>query len=285
VSVQFVFPTPAVCAHLAAMIHPTAIIHPKAKLDATVRVGPYAVIDEGVALGPGCVVGPHVYLTGQTHAGAHNRFHAGCVIGDAPQDLKYKDEPTGLRIGSYNVFREHVTVHRSNKAGEVTVIGSHNFLMANSHVAHNCTVGDHVIIANGALLGGHVAVQDRAFISGNCLVHQFTRVGTLAFMQGGSAISKDLPPFTVALRANEMCGLNIVGLRRAGFSAEQRLDLKQLYHALFRSGCNLSEALAEARQQFTGAAAKTLLDFVAAAKRGVCADVGNRSEEPDDLAS
>ncbi len=256
------------------MIHPTAIIHPNAKLDATVQVGPYAVIDAGVELGPQCVVGPHVYLTGLTRAGAHNRFHAGCVIGDAPQDLKYRDEPTGLRIGDHNVFREHVTVHRSNKTAEETVIGSHSFFMANCHVAHNCLVGDHVIIANGALLGGHVTVQDRAFISGNCLVHQFIRVGTLAMMQGGSAISKDLPPFAVALRENEMCGLNIVGLRRAGFSAEERLQLKQLYHALFRAGRRLREALADAETQFTSNPAKTVMAFVAVSKRGVCADVG-----------
>ena len=124
------------------VIHPTAIIHPKAKLDATVRVGPYAIIDEGVEIGPDCVIGPQVYLTGLTTIGAHNRFYAGCVIGEAPQDLKYTGEPTRLRIGDHNVFREHVTVHRSNKAAEETVIGSHNFLMANSHVAHNCRLGD-----------------------------------------------------------------------------------------------------------------------------------------------
>ena len=264
------------------MIHPTAVIHPKAKLDTSVHVGPYAVIDEGVELGPHCVVGPYVYLTGLTRAGSHNRFHAGCVIGDAPQDLKYKGEPTGLRIGDHNVFREHATVHRSNKPGDETVIGSHNFVMAHSHVAHNCLVGNHAIIANGALLAGHVTVQDRAFISGNCLVHQFARVGTLAMMQGGSGISKDLPPFTVAMRDNEMCGLNVVGLRRAGFSAEQRLELKQLYQALFRSDRNLREALAGAREHFRSEAAKTLLDFVAAAKRGVCADVGNEQESADD---
>ena len=266
------------------MIHPTAIVHPQAKLDATVRIGPYAVIDAGVELGPQCVVGPQVYLTGLARIGGHNHFHAGCVIGDAPQDLKYKGEPTGLRIGNHNIFREHVTVHRSNKPGEVTVIGSHNFLMAHSHVAHNCLVGDHAIVANGALLAGHVTVQDRAFISGNCLVHQFVRVGTLAMMQGGSAISKDLPPFTVALRDNEMCGLNIIGLRRAGFSAEERLELKTLYHALFRSGRNLREALIEARQQFTSAAAKTMLEFVAAAKRGVCADVAGDMDVTDEDA-
>jgi UDP-N-acetylglucosamine acyltransferase len=264
------------------MIHPTAIVHPKAKLDSTVEIGPYAVINEGVVLGANCVVGPHVYLTGLTTIGAGNRFHAGCVIGDAPQDLKYKNEPTRLHIGDNNVFREHFTAHRSTKPDTETIIGSHNFLMANAHVAHNCVIGDHVIMANGALLGGHVEVQDRAFISGNCCVHQFRRVGTLALMQGGSAISTDLPPFTVALRVNEICGLNSVGLRRAGFTVEQRLELKRLYHLLFRNGKNLREAIVEARKDFTSAAAKILLDFVASAKRGVCADLGRAAIENEE---
>ena len=264
------------------MIHPTAIIHPKAKLDATVQVGPYVVIDEGVELGAGCVVGPHVYLTGLTTIGAHNSFHAGCVIGDAPQDLKYKGEPTRLRIGDHNVFREHFTAHRSNKPDAETIIGSHNFFMANAHVAHNCLIGDHVIIANGALLGGHAVVQDRAFISGNCCVHQFCRVGTLALMQGGSVITQDLPPFTVMHRVNELCGLNSVGLRRAGFTAEQRLELKRLYQLLFRSGKNLRAAIAEAREKNTSAPAKILLDFITETKRGVCSDVGHSSGENED---
>ncbi len=255
------------------MIHPTAIIHPKAKLDSTVQVGPYAVIDEGVELGADCIVGPHVYLMGLTTIGAHNQFHAGCVIGDAPQDLKYGGAPTRLRIGDRNVFREHVTVHRSTKPDAETIIGSHNFLMAGAHVAHNCIMGDYVILANGALLGGYAVVQDRAFISGNCCVHQFTRVGTLALMQGGSVISQDLPPFTMALRVNEICGLNVVGLRRAGFTAEQRMELKRLYHLLFRGGKNLGAAMTEAQTKYTSATAKTLLDFIVEAKHGVCADV------------
>ncbi|HUA37763.1 MAG TPA: acyl-ACP--UDP-N-acetylglucosamine O-acyltransferase [Candidatus Sulfopaludibacter sp.] len=264
------------------MIHPTAIIHPRAKLDSTVQIGPYAVIDEGVELGADCVVGPHVYLTGQTTIGAHNLFHAGCVIGDAPQDLKFKGEPTRLRIGDHNVFREHFTVNRSTKPDAETVIGSHNFLMINAHVAHNCVVGDHVILANGALLGGHVEVQDRAFVSGNCCVHQFTRIGTLALMQGGSAISQDLPPFTVAFRDNQICGLNSVGLRRAGFTSEQRLELKRLYHLLFRSGKGLRDALGEAQKDFSSDTAKILLDFVTGAKRGVCADVGRATAESEE---
>lgn len=254
------------------MIHPTAIIHPKAKVDATASVGPYAVIDEHVEVGPHCVVGPHVYLTGVMIMGAHNRFHAGCVIGDAPQDLKYKDEPTRVRIGSHNVFREHVTVNRSNKLAEDTIIGSRNFLMANSHVAHNCLLGDQVILANGALLAGHVSVGEGAFISGNCVVHQFVRIGTLALMQGSAAISKDLPPYTIARGDNGICGLNVVGLRRAGLSPAHRIELKKVYRALFRSGQNLRAALAGAQKEFTSPPSKILLDFVAATKRGICAD-------------
>jgi len=264
------------------MIHPTAIIHRSAKLGANVRIGAYTVIDADVELGADCVVGPHVYLTGVTKIGCGNQFHAGCVIGDAPQDLKYQGEPTCLTIGDRNVFREHVTVHRSNKLIEATAIGSNNLLMASAHVAHNCVVGNHVILANGALLGGHATVHDRAFISGNALVHQFTRVGTLAIMQGGSAVSKDLPPFTIARGDNRICGLNIVGLRRAGFSAADRLELKKLYHALFRSGNLFRTALAEAETHFTSAGAKTLLAFIAGAKRGVCADIGSGGRSSED---
>jgi UDP-N-acetylglucosamine acyltransferase len=267
------------------MIHPTAVIHPKAKLDSTVGVGPNAVIDEGVELGAHCIVGPHVYLTGLTIAGAHNRFHAGCVIGDAPVDLKYKGEPTRLRIGDYNIFREHVTVNCSNTPEEDTIIGSHNFLTPHCHVGHNTRIGDHVILGGGAMLAGHVVVEDSAFISGNCLVHQFCRVGTLAMMQGGAAISKDLPPFTVASGMNGICGLNIVGLRRAGFKSEERLELKRLYHALFRAGQNLRAAVADAQTKFTGAGARTLLDFVAATKRGVCGDIGVGSESAAENAN
>lgn len=264
------------------MIHPTAIIHPKAKLDPTVRVGPYAVIDEHVEIGAHCDVGPHAYLTGVTTIGSHNRFHASCVIGDAPVDLKYQGEPTRLRIGDHNVFREHVTVNCSNNLTEDTVIGSHNLLTPQCHIGHNTVIGNHVIVGGGAMLAGHVVVQDRVFISGNCLVHQFCRIGTLAMMQGGSGISKDLPPFTVAVGLNEICGLNTVGLRRAGFKSDERLELKRLYHALFRSGQNLRTAIAEAQPNFTGGPARTMLDFVAAAKRGVATDVsGGKGSEPE----
>ncbi len=265
------------------MIHPTAIIHPKAKVDPSVKVGPYVVIDEGVELGPECVLGPYAYVTGNTTIGARNRFYPGSVVGEAPQDLKYKNEPTRLVVGDDNVFREHCTVHRSGTMDEATVIGSQNLIMASAHVAHNCQIGNRVILANGALLAGHVCVDDRAIVSGTCLVHQFVRIGTLALMQGGSAVSKDLPPYTVARGNNGICGLNTVGMRRAGLAAAERLELKKLYHKVFREYSNLREGINAARGHFSSAPSKVMLDFLAKTKRGVCRDtsVVNRPEEDE----
>jgi UDP-N-acetylglucosamine acyltransferase len=266
------------------MIHSSAIIHPKAQLDPTVEVGPCAVIDAHVTMGPGCRVGPHVYITGHTKIGSGNRFYAGCVIGEAPQDVKYKDEPTRLEIGDNNLFREGFTVHRSAKAEEATVIGSNNFLMVNAHIGHNVRIGNHVILVNGALLAGHVQVEDRAFISGNCMVHQFVRIGTLALMQGGAGIGKDLPPYTIARGVNRLGGLNTIGLRRNGVTAAERLELKGLYHLLLRRRGKLAEALAEAREKFTSGPARVVVDFVAASKRGICFDRGEGREDEADAA-
>jgi len=261
----------------AFMIHPTAVIHPQAKLASGVQVGPHAVIDAGVQLGPDCVVGPLVYLTGHTVAGARNKFHSGCVIGSIPQDLKYRGDRTRLRIGDDNTFREHVTVNCSTTVEGETVLGSHILMMAGSHVGHDCTVEDHVIMANCSALGGHVTVQARAILSACVVVHQFLRVGTLSMTQGGSALSQDLPPYVMAhFGLNLMCGLNSVGLRRAGIPAGERTELKQLYRMLFRSGRNLREVAAEARGRFTGARAQVMLDFVTTTKRGICRDLGSR---------
>jgi UDP-N-acetylglucosamine acyltransferase len=258
------------------MIHPTAVVHPRAELDPTVEIGPHAVVEAGVMIGANCKIGPHAHFLGPTSIGANNRFHAGCVIGDEPQDLKYKGQPTRLVIGESNVFREHFTAHRSNSEAEDTTIGSHNLFMVGSHVGHNCHIGNHVVFANGALAAGHVVVEDRAFVSGSCLIHQFARVGALAMMRGGSAISQDLPPFTVATGPNGMCGLNVVGLRRAGVSPEARLELRELYRALFRNGDPLRGAITAARERFNGELAERMLDFVANARRGVCRHVGSR---------
>lgn len=261
-------------AALPPSIHPTAVVHPEARLGAGCRIGPHAVIDADVELGPDCEVGPGAYLTGHMVLGSGNRIHAGAVLGDAPQDLKYRDAPTRLRIGDGNVFREHVTVHRSNRDDDDTVIGDGNFLMAGCHVGHNCRIGDHNIIAGGAQLAGHVTLSDRAFISGNCLVHQFCRIGRLALMQGGSAISKDLPPFTIARGDNRISGLNIIGLRRAGVPAAERMELKRLYHALLRSGGLLRDRIAAVRDRFPAPVCQELIGFVATHRRGICTDTG-----------
>jgi UDP-N-acetylglucosamine acyltransferase len=264
------------------MIHPTAVIDPKAELHPSVVIGPYSVIDGDVKIGEGCRLGPHVYITGHSTIGARNKFYPGAVIGEAPQDLAYKGAPTQLRIGDDNTFREAVTVNRSTKEGTETVIGSRNLLMACTHVAHDCRLGNNIIMANGAVLGGYVEVGDRAVISATCLVHQFIRIGTLAMMRGGAAISKDLPPFLVALRENSICGLNIIGLRRAGFSSEERMELKRAYKMVFRANLPVRKAVEAARQQFTGQHAVRMLDFIASSTRGVCTHSGVENEEEND---
>ena len=258
------------------LIHATAVVHSDAELHPSVRVGAFAVIDKAVRLGPDCEVGPHVHLTGHLEAGEGCRFHAGAVIGDAPQDLKYGEEPTRLRIGSKNVFREHVTVHRSNSLEEDTVIGDGNFFMAHSHVGHNCHIGNHNTFANGALIAGHVVIEDRAFISGNCMVHQFARIGTLAMMQGGAGISKDLPPYMMAMSNNTVCGLNTVGLRRAGFSVDERTELKRLYRFLHSGDLRLSEAVIQGLEMFTSKPCQDVLVFIQGSERGICRDVRKR---------
>ena len=256
------------------LIHATAVVHPEAQVGRDVEMAPYAVVDAGVTLGDGCVLGPHVYLTGRTTIGKGNIFRAGCVIGEAPQDLRYAGEDTELIIGERNQFREHVTVHRSNSVDEPTRIGDDNLFMAHCHVGHNSVVKNRVILANGALLGGHVTVEDQVFISGNAVVHQFVRIGRLSMMQGNSGLSKDLPPFTMAREINGICGLNVVGLRRAGISQEERTELKRLYRLLFRSDMSVTEGVRRAREEFTGQAALEMIEFIAASKRGTPGDTG-----------
>jgi UDP-N-acetylglucosamine acyltransferase len=259
-------------------IHPTAVIDPRAEIGAGTKVGPYAVIDANVRVAENCEIGPHVYITGHTQIGAGTMIHAGAVIGDWPQDVRFAGGPTGVIIGEKNVIREHVTIHRSNRVDEPTTLGTNNLLMAHSHVGHNSAVGNHVIVANGALLAGHVTVADRAFISGNCLLHQFVRIGTLALMQGGAGVSKDLPPYTVARGNNSISGLNTIGLRRAGSTSDERLELRRLYHLLFRGNQSFAATIDAARVRFHSAHASVLLDFLATGKRGFCADRGHRSD-------
>ena len=263
------------------MIHPTALVSSHAQVDPSCEIGPYAIVDAHVILGANCRLGPYVHLTGHTTIGSGNIFHTGCVIGDSPQDMKYKGEATRLSIGDHNIFREHVTIHCSNKMTEDTVVGSHNFLMAHSHVGHNSLLGDRIMVANGTQIAGHVTIADSSFISGNCGIHQFVRIGRFALMQGGSIATQDLPPATMMRGVNELCGLNIIGLRRAGVTSVERLELKRLYHQLFRSGRNLSTAAQEAAALFTTPLALETLHFIATTQRGVCSGTSTSPEALD----
>ena len=258
------------------MIHPTALINANAKLHESVSVGPYVVIEGNVQIDEGTSIGPHVYLTGRTTIGKNNVIHTAAVIGEEPQDMKYNGEPTGLRIGNENIIREHVTLHCSNTPEEDTEIGEKNFFMAHSHVGHNARIGSGNVFANGTLVGGHAEIADKVFLSGNCAVHQFVRIGTLAMMQGNSAVSQDLPPYTMAYGVNKLCGLNIIGLRRAGFTAEQRQELQYHYKRIFVSGNSIGKASRDALGESPGEKAKALLEFIVGSKRGVCSHASRK---------
>jgi UDP-N-acetylglucosamine acyltransferase len=251
------------------VIHPTAVVDPRAEIDASAEVGPYVVIEGPVHVGPRTRLLPHAVLLGDTRLGADNVVHSGAVLGDAPQDLAYRDAPTGLRIGDRNVFREHAQVHRGTQPGTYTAIGDANYLMTHGHVAHNCRLGARVIVAGGALLAGHVQVEDDAFISGNCVVHQHVRIGRLAIMRGLSRTSRDVPPFCLLDDTHVVRGLNRVGLRRAGFGRARLRALAAAFDILFRERRNLHLAMAEVEAAVSSPDVDHLLAFIRASRRGV----------------
>lgn len=261
-------------------IHPTAVIDPAATLGAGVRVGPYAVVEGPAVVGEGCVLEAHSTLTGQVRLGAGVRVGHGAVVGGWPQDYAFDPATdSGVEVGAGTIIREHCTIHRGTKPGTVTRLGENGMLMAGAHLGHNAQVGDRVIIANHVLLGGYVEIGDGVFVGGGSVFHQFVRVGRGAMIQGMSAFSKDVPPFTLAAERNEVFGLNVVGLRRGGFSAEVRAEIKAAFGLLYRSGRNVSQALAEAGRQEWGKEAAEFFAFVAAAKKkGVCALGGEKPE-------
>lgn len=253
-------------------IHSTAIIHPKAELAEGVEIGPYSVIGEHVTIGRDTTIASHVTIEGWTTLGERNQIFPFSSIGTPPQDIGYRNEETYLMIGNDNVIRECATIHRATtKEQRKTIIGDKNFLMAYSHVAHDCNLGNHIIMANSVALGGHISIGDYAILGGIVGVHQFVRIGAYAMIGGQSAVSLDIPPYVIAAGNHaQLYGLNLVGLKRRGFGDENVATLKKAYKLIFRSGLTLEEALRRARDEFHGSAeVKHLVEFISNSKRGV----------------
>jgi UDP-N-acetylglucosamine acyltransferase len=253
-------------------IHPTAIVDPDAQIGGGGEIGPYSLIGAGAKIGNDTIVQSHVVIEGDVTIGEKNFIGHGAIIGTAPQDLGFSAErKTRIEIGNENVIREYCTIHRGSPEGSVTKIGDNNFLMVGVHVGHNCEIGNNVIIANNCLLGGHVIVDDQAFLGGGSTFHQYMHVGRLVMVQGSSAFGKDLPPFTMAAERNSIFGINSIGLKRAGFSLQDRNEIKAAFKLLYASGLNISQALEKASSMKLGAPAREFFDFVASAKkRGIC---------------
>ncbi len=254
------------------MIHPTAIISPEAKIGSDVEVGPYCVIEANVSLGDRCKLHSHVVIHGHSEIGSDNEFFPFAAIGTKSQDLKYAGEPTALVIGDHNVFRENATVHRGTLEGSPTRIGSHNLCLAYSHIAHDCQVGNHVILSNNGTLAGHVHVDDHAIISGLSAVHQFCKVGAHSITGGISKIVQDIPPFTIVDgNPASVRGINQVGLQRRGFSEEDTRALRSAYKKLFlKKDSNLSEAIEAMDEDLKkNPQVAALLSFIADSERGI----------------
>ncbi len=252
--------------------HSTAIIHPKAQLACNVTVGPYSVIGEGVEIGEACEVMSHVVLEGPLKFGRRNRIFPYASIGLEPQDTKYRGEPTLLEIGDENVFREFVTIHRGTGDDGVTRIGNQNLFMAYVHVAHDCQLGDHIIMANGASLAGHVEIGDYAIVGAFCGIHQFTRIGAYSFLGSYTVVNKDILPYskTSADRPMSVYGANRLGLERLGFPAEEIDELQAAFRILSRSKLNTTQALEKLEiEGIKSSHVRALVDFIKTSERGV----------------
>jgi len=254
------------------MIHKTAVIDPRAELGEGVAVGPYSVIGPEVRIGAHSRIDTHVIIKGPTEIGDRSTIFPFASIGDMPQDLKYKGGKTKLVIGSGNIIREYVTINRgTEEGGGVTSIGNHNYFMAYTHVAHDCTIKSNVIMANGATLAGHIEIEDGAIIGGLVGVHQFVKIGCSSFIGACSAVSQDVPPYCLVVgNRARLHGLNMTGLRRSNLSSDAVNNLKRAYRILFRSGATLKEAIPQVEETIKDSPeVRHLLEFIKQSKRGI----------------
>jgi UDP-N-acetylglucosamine acyltransferase len=252
-------------------VHPAAIVDPSAELDTGVTIGPWAIVGPNARVGAGTVVGAGAMIERNTTIGRECEIFKGAVLGTDPQDLKFRGEDTELVVGDRTIIREYATLNRGTSASGRTTVGDDCLLMAYTHVAHDCVVGNHVILSNAVNMAGHVVLEDWVIVGGLTPIHQFVRVGTHAFVGGGSRLSQDVPPFCrVAGSPAKLYGLNSVGLERRGFTVETRSLLKKAYRMIFQSNLNVSQGLARARKEITGSDPVTrLLDFIESSQRGV----------------
>ena len=257
---------------IRAKIHPTAIVDPKAQIGVDVEIGPFSIIGPQAVIGEKTIIQSHVVIEGEVVIGTGNFIGHGTIMGAPPQDVSFSPErKTRVEIGNDNTIREYCTIHRGSADDSATKIGDKNFLMAGAHIGHNCLIGNNVIIANNCLLAGHVRVDDGAFLGGGSTFHQHMHIGRMVMVQGSSAFGKDLPPFVIAAERNCVFGVNVVGLRRAEFSAQDREEIKGAFKIIYLSGLNIGQAIEKAATMKFGAPAREFLDFVAnAKKRGIC---------------
>ncbi|MEY2564193.1 MAG: UDP-N-acetylglucosamine acyltransferase [Verrucomicrobiota bacterium] len=259
-------------------IHPTAIVEAGAQIGAEVEIGAYSIVGGGAVIGEKCVIQSHAVIEGAVKMGPGNFVGHGAIIGTAPQDLSFKpDIKSGIEIGRDNVIREHCTIHRGATEGSATVLGDGNFLMVGAHVGHDCRIGNGVVIVNNCLLAGHVRIDDRAFIGGGSRFHQGIRIGRAVMAEG--RFTKNLPPFVIAAK-NHVFGVNILGLRRAGFSPADRDEIKKAFKLLYKSGFNTKQAIEEAAKVQWGDVGREFFAFVAeAGKRGIVSYSGDPEGE------
>jgi UDP-N-acetylglucosamine acyltransferase len=251
-------------------IHPTAVISPEAELAGNVTIGPHAVVEGKVIIGPDCILRSGAMLCGPLRLGRGNIVFSGTILGEKPQDLKYNDELTSLEIGDCNTFREHVTIHRGTSQSTPTRIGSHNLFLAQSHVGHDCVVGNRCTLSNGALVGGHCVISDNVYLSDNCAVHQFVHIGRLALLGACSITTKDIPPFVSQQYVNAVVGINVAGMRRAGMSKQQIQDVREAFRILFHEGLPLPAALDRLEEaRAAKPAVEEMITFLRQCNRGI----------------
>ncbi len=255
----------------SASVAPTARVHPDARIGPHAQIGEFVIIEQEVEIGAHCRLEPYVYVKRWTTLGEGNEISAGTVLGTDPLDKNFSGQRSYLRIGNNNIIREHYTISRGTQPESVTEIGDGNYIMTSGHIAHNCKIGNNTVIASCALVAGHVEVEDQAFISGGVVIHQYSKIGRLAMIGGNSRVNLDVPPFFLYTDFNvRPNGLNVVGLKRAGFTPEEITALKKAYKILYRSGLKLDDALERIQREIESEHTRQLVDFIRRSERGIC---------------